>query len=203
MRIDAKVGGVVVTLPWRVAQATGLAFLQAQSGWVAERLSALPRNVPLADGGAVMIGGVPHRIHHTPAVRGGAWLVEGRIEVAGDEAFLARRVIDLMRAEAKRRFTAMIWERAAVIGLKPSRVVIKDTRSRWGSCTADAVVMINWRLLMAPEFVQDYVVSHEVAHLRHLDHSRAFWAQVAELTAHRGTAQAWLKQHGASLLRVC
>jgi len=62
--------------------------------------------------------------------------------------------------------------------------------------------MINWRLVMAPRFVQDYVTAHEVAHLRHLDHSVRFWGLVAELTPHGDRAQAWLKQHGAGLLRV-
>ena len=82
------------------------------------------------------------------------------------------------------------------------RVVVKDTSSRWGSCTADGTVMFSWRLVMAPPEVQDYVVAHEVAHLRHMDHSRQFWALTAQLTPHRRAATAWLAAHGAGLMRV-
>ena len=202
LRIDPRLGGVVITLPMRAAKSSGLALLRDNALWVAERLRALPTVVDLADGASVMVGGMPHRVCHVPGARGGAWLRDGVIEVAGEPEFLARRVSDLLRAEAKRQFSAMIWQKAAKIARKPSRVAVKDTRSRWGSCTADGVVMVNWRLIMAPEFVQDYVVAHEVAHLRHLDHSARFWSLVAELTPHCDRAQAWLKQHGAGLLRV-
>lgn len=202
LRIDPRLGGVVITLPMRAAKASGLALLRDHAGWVADRLRALPQAVDLADGGSVMVGGVPHPIRHVPGGRGGAWLREGAIEVAGEPEFLPRRVADLLRTEAKRLFAAMVWDKAARIARKPARVAVKDTRSRWGSCTADGVVMINWRLIMAPRFVQDYVVAHEVAHLRHLDHSARFWGLVAELTPHCERAQAWLKQHGAGLLRV-
>jgi len=202
LRIDPRLGGVVITLPMRASKASGLALLRDHAGWVAARLQALPRVVDIADGGSVMVGGVPHPIRHVPGARGGAWLREGVIEVAGEPEFLPRRVVDLLRAEAKRLFAAMVWDKAAQIARKPVRVAVKDTRSRWGSCTADGVVMVNWRLVMAPRFVQDYVVAHEVAHLRYLDHSARFWGLVAELTSHGDRAQAWLKQHGASLLRV-
>lgn len=202
LRIDPRLGGVVITLPMRAAKSSGLALLRDQAGWVAERLRALPSLVLLQDGGSVMVGGVPHVIRHRPDARGGAWLRDGAIEVSGDPEFLARRISDLLRAEARHQFAAMVWDKAATIEKKPTRVVVKDTKSRWGSCTADGIVMINWRLVMAPGFVQDYVVGHEVAHLHHLDHSVRFWSLVAELTPHRARAQEWLKQHGAGLLRV-
>ncbi len=202
LRIDPRSGGVVITLPWRAAKSSGLALLRDQAGWVADRLQALPSAVEIADGSSVMLDGVPHEIRHVPGQRGGAWLRDGAIEVAGEPEFLSRRVLDLLRAEAKRRFAAHAWEKAALIAKKPARVVVKDTRSRWGSCTADGIVMVNWRLVMAPPHVQDYVVAHEVAHLRHLDHSPRFWAVVGQLTPHTARARDWLKEHGAGLLRV-
>ena len=201
IRIDPRLGGVVITLPQRAAKASGLALLRDHAGWVGERLRALPRAVALEHGGSVMLGGVAHQIRHVPGARGGAWVRDGTIEVAGDAAFLPRRVIDLLRAEAKRTFAPVVWEKAARIAKKPARVAVKDTKSRWGSCTADGVVMLSWRLVMAPPFVQDYVVAHEVAHLSHLDHSDRFWRVVAQLTPHTDAAKSWLKLHGASLLR--
>ena len=84
----------------------------------------------------------------------------------------------------------------------PSRLAIKDTATRWGSCSSEGVVMFSWRLVMAPAAVQHYVVAHELAHLRHLDHGQGFWILVDQLTPHRLEAEAWLKRHGPALLRT-
>lgn len=79
---------------------------------------------------------------------------------------------------------------------------MKDTRTRWGSCTADGTLMFCWRLVMAPPHVQDYVAAHEVAHLRHMDHGRGFWALVARLTPNKPAAVHWLETQGPGLMRV-
>ncbi len=201
LRIDPRSGRVIVTLPSRAAQAAGMALLADHSGWINDRLARLPAPAPFADGVTVPLDGVPHRIRHQPGQRGDA--VQGtELRIGGAPEFLARRVTDLLRTEARRRLAPLAAEKARAAGLQPRRVVVKDTRSRWGSCTADGTLMFCWRLAMAPLLVQDYVVAHEVAHLRHMDHGRGFWALVATLTPHRCAATAWLDAHGAGLQRV-
>ena len=202
LRIDARAGQVVVTLPKRAGRSAGLALLRQNAGWVTERLAALPANVPFADGGTVTIDGVSHAIRHSPDLSGGAWLDGSVLQVSGDIAFLPRRVSDFLRTEARRRFAAQAMAKAGQAGLPVRRVTVKDTRSRWGSCTADGVLMFCWRLLMAPPHVQDYVVAHEVAHLRHMDHGPDFWALTDSLSPHRKQASAWLTKEGTRLLRV-
>jgi predicted metal-dependent hydrolase len=202
LRIDPRNSCVVVTLPTRAGRAAGMALLTDHAAWVADRLAALPVAVAFADGALVPLAGVPHRIRHRPDGHGGAWLEAGEIHVAGDPAFLARRVTDFLRAEARRRLTASVATKSAQAGLVARRVTVKDTRSRWGSCAPDGTVMFCWRLVMAPVLVQDYVVAHEVAHLRHMNHGPRFWGLVAELTEHRDAAVDWLGQHGAGLLRA-
>jgi predicted metal-dependent hydrolase len=202
LRIDPRNSSVVVTLPARAGRAAGIALLTDHAAWVADRLAALPKAVIFADGAMVPLAGTPHRIRHVPAGRGGAWLDSGEIHVAGDPAFLPRRVADFLRAEARRRLTAMAAVKSAQAGLCARRVTVKDTSSRWGSCAPDGTVMFCWRLVMAPELVQDYVVAHEVAHLRHMNHGPRFWSLVAELTEHRERAVAWLGLYGAGLLRA-
>jgi predicted metal-dependent hydrolase len=78
---------------------------------------------------------------------------------------------------------------------------MKDTKARWGSCTPYGDLAFSWRLVLAPPFVLDYVVAHEVAHLRELNHSARFWRQVAKLTDHTAEAKSWLRRHGAGLHR--
>lgn len=202
LRIDPKGGGVIVTLPSRAAQAAGMALLRDNAAWVADRLASLPRAILLADGAIVPIDGLPHRIRHSPDGRRGVWLEPGSLLVSGAPEFLARRVADFLRAEARRRLSALAIAKAADGGLALRRVIVKDTRTRWGSCTADRTLMFCWRLIMAPPYVQDYVVAHEVAHLRHMDHGSGFWALVAQLTPNRRLAVHWLDTHGAGLMRV-
>ena len=191
-----------MTLPMRAAKSAGLALLKRNADWVSARLAALPETAPFADGASVMIDGMEHTIRHSPGGRGGAWIEAGALHVSGDAEFLARRVADFLRAEARRRFSAQSLAKAAEAGLPVRRVTVKDTRSRWGSCSADGVLMFCWRLLMAPPTVQDYVVAHEVAHLRHMNHGPDFWALSDKLSPHRQAAQAWLAAEGARLLRA-
>lgn len=207
LRIDPQVGGVIVTLPARggrvSVKAAGLALLRDNAAWVAERLSRLPAMTTLSDGAILPLEGRPHRISHRPDTRGGTRIEAGEIIVTGAPEFLTRRVGDFLRAEARRRLSALALAKAVAAGVTPRRVVVKDTRSRWGSCTVDGTLMFSWRLVMAPPHVQDYIAAHEVAHLRHMNHGTSFWALVAQLTDHRAHAVQWLGEHGPGLLRLC
>lgn len=202
LRIDPRHGAVVVTLPPRAGRPAGMALLMTHADWVSDRLAALPERVRFADGAVLPVGGVPHVIRHVPEQSGGAWLETGEIRVSGRAEFVARRVGDFLRAEARRRLVAALAPKIAASGLKPSRVSVKDTRSRWGSCAPDGSLAFSWRLLMAPEFVLDYVAAHELAHLRHMNHGPRFWALTRTLTGHTDAAVAWLHHEGARLLRI-
>jgi len=202
LRIDPRDGAVVVTLPLRAGRPAGVALLMDHADWITSRLAALPGAVPFQEGALVPVDGVEHRIRHMPALRGSAWLEAGELQVAGDPAFLARRVADFLRAEARRRLSAMVAEKAVLSGLKPSRITVKDTSTRWGSCAASRALAFSWRLVMAPRFVQDYVVAHEVAHLAHMNHGPRFWALVDTLTPHTKLAVRWLRDEGPRLMRV-
>ena len=202
LRIDPRAAAVVVTLPARAARSAGLRLLTDHSAWVESKLAALPPSLGFVDGAAIPISGDLHLVRHVPRGRGGAWLEAGEIHVAGDAAFLSRRVTDLLRAEARRVLAALVTQVSVQTGLRPSKLAIRDTRSRWGSCTADGTVMFNWRLVMAPPGVQHYVVVHELAHLRHMNHGAAFWALVRANSPEMEAYMAWLKRHGVSLMRA-
>jgi len=202
LRIDPRGGNVVVTLPARAGRSAGVALLMTHADWVASKLAALPDHVPLVDGGMVPIHGVPHRIRHMPQARGVAWIADRELFVTGAAEFLRRRVVDFLRTEARGKLSERALAKAAAIDTKPRRIVVKDTHSRWGSCAPDGSLAFSWRLIMAPEFVQDYVAAHEVAHLRHMNHGKRFWALVDELTPHTTAAIPWLRGEGSRLLRV-
>jgi predicted metal-dependent hydrolase len=202
LRIDPGLGAVVVTLPPRASRGAGMALLIDHAGWVSDRLAALPEALPFVAGAEVPIGGVPHRICHRPRGRGGAWIEGSEIHVAGDAAFLSRRVHDLLRALARKRLGALALDKAALIEAPVTRLTVRDTTSRWGSCASGGGLSFSWRLVMAPDHVQDYVAAHEVSHLRHMNHGRRFWTLVDRLSPHTESAKTWLHENGARLLRV-
>ena len=150
----------------------------------------------------VPIGDVPHRIRHVPQSRAAHGCRTAICMSAGAPEFLRRRVLDFLRAEALRRLSALVIAKTATLGVTARRIAVKDTRSRWGSCAADGSLAFSWRLVMTPEFVQDYVAAHEVAHLKHMNHGKRFWNAGRSLTPHAVTAIPWLRAEGFRLLRV-
>ena len=200
LRIDASSRRVELVLPHGVPAEQGLSFLAAHRGWIAARLDALPVPVRFAEGAIVPVLGVPHRIRRdsdpaAPPVR----IVDGEIRVRGEPEHVARRVKDhlvrLARAELGRRARIS----AARIGRPIARVGVRDTKSRWGSCSAKGSLSFSWRLVLAPEPVVDYVVAHEVAHLAEMNHGPRFWRLVQTLTPDCATPRAWLKRHRSGL----
>lgn len=206
LRIDPRAGTVVVTLPPRAGREAGLALLRTHATWVADRLAALPTVVAFAEGSTIPFIGQPHVVRHVPDARRGVWIESDEIRISGERAFLPRRLADFLRAEARLRLTRLAHgigtAPEAGAGLLPSRLAIKDTSTRWGSCSSEGVLMFSWRLVMAPPEIQHYVVAHELAHLRHLDHGNGFWTLVDRLTPHRTHAESWLRKHGPTLLRT-
>ncbi|MBB2166317.1 M48 family metallopeptidase [Gluconacetobacter sp. 1b LMG 1731] len=202
LRIDAREAEIVITLPPRAEREAGMALLRNHAVWALSRLDHLPAAAPWHDGGQVVLDGCAHGIVHCPDGRRGVWIEDGVVKVSGEAPFLRRRLATFLRQEAGHRLGERLTALTGSSGLRPRRLVIKDTSSRWGSCSANGTVMLNWRLVMAPVDVQHYVIAHELAHLRHMNHGSDFWVLVAALTPHRHMAETWLRRHGPALLRA-
>jgi predicted metal-dependent hydrolase len=123
------------------------------------------------------------------------------IAVAGDSPHIARRVREFLEAEAKRDLAAAVRRYTGALGVAAKRITVRDTTSRWGSCSASQTLNFSWRLIMAPPYVLDYLAAHEVAHLIHLNHSPRFWALARKLSPDTDRAETWLKAHGVDLHR--
>jgi len=145
--------------------------------------------------------GVPHHIQRElnptePPVR----IINGEIRVRGDPAHLARRVRDHLVSTARAELAPRARRLAAQIGREIRRVSVRDTKSRWGSCSGRGNLSFSWRLILAPEAVLDYVVAHEVAHLAEMNHGPRFWRLVESLVPGSAGPRSWLKQHRDRLL---
>lgn len=198
LRLDA-VRGPVLVLPSNVGRRHAQNFLARHAQWLMEKMEALPVAPSLAAGQSIPILGNPHAICHQPGARRGVWHGDGHIHVSGQAEHLPRRLLDYLKKLARSQISARVQHGASRLGVTVSRITIKDTRSRWGSCTQDGSLSFSWRLIMAPDWVLDYVVAHELSHLLHMDHSPAFWATVARLNPHARAAREWLKSHGQAL----
>ncbi len=206
MRVDAARNVVRISTPPRVPDADIRLFVGRHLEWLRQRLSAVPVTIPFNPGATVPILGIDHLIRHVPAGRRTPHpviLPDGRreLQVGGEVDFVARRITDYLKAEARKRLTTRAQEKAARLGVTIAAVSIRDTRSRWGSCSPDRRLSFCWRLIMAPEPVFDYVVAHEVAHLREMNHSARFWALCASLTDSVDDHRDWLRVNGARLHR--
>jgi len=199
LRLDAKQGGFVLVLPKRASLREGLAFAEENRDWMAARLSELPTRVAFADGSVLPYHNIDHRIRHRPDRRGSVWLENGEIHVAGATDHLPRRITDWLRHTAKAELSSAAGRHADRLDLKISGLSVRDTRSRWGSCSAAGRLSFCWRLVMAPPWVADYVAAHEVVHIAELNHGAGFWRLVDTLTPDRKKAEQWLRRHGAGL----
>ena len=202
MRVNPISGAVTVTAPSRTSLAAALTFARGESGWIARQRGQVPPGIAFAPGTLVPFCGTPHRIAHR-AAKGPApvWCEGGQILVSGKLEHARRRLTDFFKREAKKVLETRALDYSAELGVRPSRVMVRDTASRWGSCSSSRSLSFSWRLIFAPDFVRDYVVAHEVAHLKEMNHGPKFWAHVRALNGDDKRARKWLRENGRSLLR--
>jgi len=200
-RISLRVGvdgSVALTLPPRAALRTGLDFLETRRSWLVRTLDEHPPRVLLRPGALVPVDGRERLIHWFPDWPRTPRLGAYAIEVGGPREMVENRV----RRWLVERGRSLLTERTEAIAgryrLPVTRVRVGDPKTRWGSCTSDGVVSLSWRLTLAPVWVRDYVIAHELAHLSYMDHSPAFWRRVEALGGDLH-GRAWLRTNGPLL----
>ena len=196
LRVSAADGRVTLTRPVHVTEAAALDFARSRADWLDARLAGRPAPVVVAPGLTIPVEGVPTRV----VVAGAASDVGLRGGVLGVTARRPGRDAErVLRERAMSRLTALCDGHAASLGRPAPRIVLRDPRSRWGSCSSAGRLMFSWRLILAPAEVLDYVAAHEAAHLAHMHHGPAFWAEVARLRPGHEPARRWLRDRGAGL----
>jgi predicted metal-dependent hydrolase len=201
LKVDPAQRLATLVLPDRVPNHVAMAFIADHIGWLQARLAALPTPIPFAPGIEIPLLGTPHVLKAAPGARRGVWIEGDSIQVSGPLEFFSRRVGDFLKAEAKRRILIRAEPMAEKIGRPFKSIRVGDPKSRWGSCNSKGALAFSWRLVLTPDEVLTYVVAHEVAHLREMNHSPRFWAGVRTLAPDYETPRRWLKTRGAALYR--
>lgn len=199
LRVSRLDGRVTLTLPKQARDHEGIAFLQSKEAWLRGHLDQLTPVQPVAIGEQVMVRG-----DLIPIVQGVGKrlrILDNRIEAPGPQD-VGSKIKAQLRQMARNALADASDRYAAALGKSYTRLSIRDTRSRWGSCSSRGVLMYSWRLIMAPPAVLDYVAAHEVAHLVEMNHSDAFWDVVASICPGYETDRQWLRAHGDTLHRV-
>ena len=206
LRVRAASRDAVLTMPARGSLNAAREFAQRHGAWIGVRLRRLPQQVVFAPGAVIPLRGVEHVITHRPGARGVVAieaLDDGRLGlcVSGGQAHVPRRVTDYLMAQARRDIEASVAFYTAAIKQPARSITLRDTSSRWGSCSSEGSLNFSWRLVLAPSYVLDYLCAHEVAHLVHMNHSARFWKLTQSICPATDRAEAWLKAHGTGLHR--
>ena len=205
LRVRAATRDVLLTMPSRGSLRAAREFAERHAAWIGARLARLPRPVALEPLATIPLRGVNHTIVHRPNERGVVWTetsASGPLVCAtGERPHIARRVADFLKREARKDIEAAVARHAERLGLAPPRITLRDTASRWGSCSSTGRLNFSWRLILAPPEILDYLTAHEVAHILHMNHSPAFWKLTRRLFPETERAEAWLRRHGPGLHR--
>lgn len=209
LRVNAATRKIIATIPKRASRRETAGLIMAHYAWIDERLSAAPPTMTFMDGGEIPLRGQPHRIRFVARTSGRGVVAQvvsaemPELHVSGRPEHCPRRLKDWLAKTAKSDLEHRVKFHADVLGAKYRRVSVRDQASRWGSCSSTGTLSFSWRLILAPEPILDYVAAHEVAHLREMNHSRAFWQLVEQLCPDYKSAETWLTNKGPDLHRYC
>lgn len=202
LRLNILGEGAVITIPVNARSVDALDLAYQKSSWLCQQLKSIGERVAFGDGVQIPFQGVQHQVRHREDIHGAVWIENDAINVTGKVQHISNRLGDWLKKQAHIRIKSLVYQKAKKIDRIPSRVTIRDTRSRWGSCSSKGNLSFSWRLIMAPPEILDYVVAHEVAHLAHMNHSANFWNTVDRLTENAKSGRAWLKRYGSALHRI-
>jgi len=202
LRIDHASGAIKLTLPLRANARAAEKFLSTQHDWLLRGRAAIAPLDVVGNGSKISYLGEMHDVVFTGMPPRRATRADGKIHVGGPIDMAPKRLEKWVRTEAKKLLDVRAAAHAETLAVSYKRISIGDMSSRWGSCSATGTLRFNWRLLMAPPLVLDYVAAHEVAHLREMNHSDKFWAEVAKCVPDHKALRRWLKTEGSDLFKI-
>lgn len=204
LRLDAKDRKIHLIVPKRASMKAAYQFAQANRGWIEDKLATLPDTVPFHDGALIPVLGRQLRvtIDHDEQYR------LTKIEIDEDRLLVktrldnpSGRITRFLKKLAEIEFRKIADEKAAMIDRKITVLTLRDMKSRWGSCSKDGRMTLNWRLIFAPFETYDYVIAHEAAHLIHANHGANFWKLCRKLSTDFSTGSGWIAENSSELMR--
>ena len=202
LRLDHKSREAVAVAPHQRMLVEAAGFAQEKAAWIAEQLSKVPDNIPFIPGSVIPFRG--EDLHLSMDGTGRLARIEDRdgtqtLVAPGMPETFHKRVERFLKKMATEDLTFYVKHHCELLGVRAKRISVKDTSSRWGSCSSEGVLSFSWRLVCAPPDVLNYVAAHECAHLLEMNHSKRFWAHVERCMPDYKLFRFWLDKHGAAL----
>lgn len=204
LRVDPKGGAIHLVVPKRASMKKALEFARHYQGWIDQAATRIKPVIPFAHGVVIPVLGRDRLIHVTcdPALkRTSISLNDDMLVIHTNKDDPSSRIIRFLKNLAREEMSRLAREKAATIDRPITEIQIRDTTSRWGSCSRDGTLSFSWRLVLAPYEALDYLVAHEVAHLIHMNHKPRFWALCEKLSTDFATGHGWMKKNAPTLLR--
>lgn len=204
LRVDTHKRVVNLVIPKRTSLRSAYLFAFEHQYWIKQKVAEMPEIIDYIDGAEIKILGkaITIKVTHRSTLRKtDITLKNNELLVSTNKEDPSLRIRRFIINYAKEKLSELSEEKAGQIGKKIHSVTVKDTSSRWGSCSYDGKICYSWRLIFAPQDAFDYVVAHEVSHLQHLDHSPAFWHVCEDISANYSKGKTWMKRHSQELIK--
>ncbi len=202
LRFDASKGAGVVTVPSYCSKLEAYRFAGKHIDWLEEQKHVSPDRILLMPGSIIPLLGRKRVIRHKPDSLATVEVNDEEIIVGGPLEGFPVRLENHLKKLSKENIEPLAREFADKTGVKFKKIQVRDTRSRWGSCSTTGTLSFSWRLIMTPPDILAYVVAHEIAHLSEMNHSKAFWALVDRLVDNAKPARKWLRSEGQALMAI-
>ena len=204
LRLDPKDRVINLVCPQGCSENKAIQFAHDHMDWIEKQIATLPEPIYLEHGATIPLFGRDRKIsihYDTAFKRTDIELREKELFIATNKEDPTPRIVRFLKQEVQAELERLSHEKAAQIGKTVKSVKVRDTKSRWGSCAPDGDINYSWRIIFAPYEALDYLVAHEVAHLKHLNHSKAFWACCLDLSEAYKTGKSWMRKNAHDLLR--
>lgn len=204
LRLDSKERVVDLVIPLRTSLRKAYDFAKEHQDWIDNSLNRLPDRIDYSDGNLVPIAGKTYLIRHvqTDEMKPDSVRLQGTGMIANYSKKSPQKLIDKFIINyAANKITESVEEKTEIIGVNYSKLSVRDTKTRWGSCSDTKSLSFSWRLIFAPPAVMDYVIAHEVAHLVYMNHGKNFWLLCKNLSQDFDYGKEWIQEQGHELMR--
>ncbi|MBL4603505.1 MAG: M48 family metallopeptidase [Emcibacteraceae bacterium] len=202
LRYDATHDQAIITMPPRSSEREATKFANKHISWLNKQRSMAPTRIYLLPGYTIPFKGINRLIIHTPDNNGRIKINDNEIIVGGTLEGFSVRLENYLKKMARADIEPIANTMANRTAKTFKRIQIRDTKSRWGSCSSSGNLSFSWRLIMTPPEILEYVVAHEIAHLTEMNHSRAFWQVVDTIIDHATVSRKWIKNQGQHLMLI-
>lgn len=193
---------IILSAPFLCSEKKAVLFAEQHFDWIKSHINIAPFEKKFSPLDSVSILGKSYQIIYDKTKKSGIQIDDNKLYVGGELDFIHRRISNYAKKELLNYIQKKAFCMAKLIDKKPHSISLKNTTSRWGSCSSKNNLNFCWKIAFAPLYVIDYLIAHEVSHLKEMNHSPKFWETVALFNTEQAKAEIWLRKNGKNLITI-